>query len=212
MVFDGTLLTTGTTADKSLYVEFVGDNSLMNGADVTATFAYQTASALDADYVITAWADADLATGSHTVNTDYGFVNPFESDDTKKVSYGFDRKANAVVLSVGKNDTCEAAVFGQELANTIRTILQKNGTATKIYFVYESAHPYKDVIVSTFESLGGSASGLHTLELTGADQGAYAAQLSELIRTTVNATTAPVGASGIGTVVPWTNGVLVDPE
>ena len=208
VLFAGNVLTTGTTADKALYVEFVGDGSLMNGADVTATFAYQTASALDADYMLSAWADASIATGSHTVKAEYGYVDPFASSD--KVSYDFDRKANAVVLSVGGNDTCEAATFEQELASTFRTILQNNGSATKIYLVYESTHAYKSEILSACESFGGSNVGVYTLELTGADQSAYAAQLTELIRNTVNST--PAGLSGTGTIVPWENGVMTDPQ
>ena len=211
-VFDGTILETASSADKALYVEFVGDNTLMGGSDVSASYPYLVAEKLNSDYMITTWSEADVATGDHTVETEYGYLNPYEAEDANKIAYNFARQANAVVLSVGKNDTCDAATFEAAYVSLIKTILQKNGGNTKFYCVYDAAHPYGTNIEVACASLGGADSGLHAVNLTGADEAARAEQLATLIQSTVNLPSAPIGASGIGTVVDWKDGVEVDPQ
>lgn len=211
-VFDGTISDSLPEQVQTRYIEFVGDESLTVGADVTLGYAYRTAQQLNAAYMITAWNGADVATGEHTVKTQYPYVNPYETDGAKQKPYDFAKQADAVVLSVGKNDTCDASVFEAAYIETIRDLLKKNGTDTKVYCVFDASNPYGENIRRACAALGGEDSGIYALLWDSTEEASRAEQLSALIERTIAAATAPVGSSGIGTIVDWSDGQPSSPK
>ena len=198
-VFDGRFLDSVPTQNKEHLIEFFGDNSLMN-AELCEAFPFLTAQTVNADFMINAWNGATLA----TAGDDYINIAPFDS--TSKQSYGFERKANAVVVSIGKNDTMEASAFESAYMALIKNIILNNGEGTKVYCVYDDSHSYKNAIESACEELGGNVAGVFAVKLTGADEASKATQLSALIADTIDDETVPLGKSGVGTIVSWTDG------
>ena len=205
VVFDGMLMDTITSTPKEKYVEFIGDGSLMNGSDVAEMFPYMTAETLGADYQIFAWKTAKAETAA----VDYGYTSPW--DTANRQAYTKTRDANAIVLSIGANDTISPDDFANVYSSLIRTLSKKNGSKVKIYCVYDGEHPYKNKISEVCANLGGEAAGVFALDLSGKSEAERAAALSALISSTIDHETVPMGSSGVGTVVSFANGKSVEP-
>lgn len=198
-VFDGRFLDSVPTQNKEHLIEFFGDNSLMN-VELCEAFPYLTAQTVNADFMVNAWSGAALSTASE----DYLNIVPF--DAASKQSYGFERKADAVVVSIGKNDTMSVAEFEAAYMALIKTIILNNGEGTKVYCVYDDSHGYKTAIENACAELGGNVAGVFAVKLTGTDEASNATQLSTLIADTIDDETIPLGKSGVGTIVSWNDG------
>ena len=222
IIFAGTIKTDATPADNALYVEFIGDQLAsgkgLNGAegyDASLGFAYKTAEALKADYSITAMNGLGLLTEETYFDSVYSKSSP-KHDNT--ANYAFTRKADAVVVAFGLNDTLaevDANEFTAEYLEMLFTIRANNGENCKIYCLYADAG-MGDQIAAACVAFGGEAAGVYTVEATGvstetlptAEQhAAIATAIAEKINATKDsAITVKPSNSGTGEVFDWEDG------
>ena len=217
VVFDGALLE-NTPADRDYYVEFIGDESMLDVKDTeekaaklgeednTAMLPYLAAMALNADYSILARKGTGLVAGSRNATSDYLYTSK-SVDETEL--YDFARKPDAIVVNLGGADeTTDTDAFLSAYMDMIFTLREKNGDGCKIYCVYTADNAFRDVIVNVCDSLGGDAAGLYAVELSGETQQAMADTLVAKINETKDAAiTERPKRAGHGTVVDWSEGV-----
>ena len=205
------------TPDKSMLIEYVGDSITVgkgvfsNGGTYTsddpahaATYAYSylSAQALDADWRITARGGCGYLrtteTGGScpkTMSQMYDYVNPFAADGDL-IPYGFERKADLVVLALGTNDTASGDTFKQAVRDMIAQIRSKNGNVPIVlqYNMMISAHADELVAVAaeydnvyslkvTRNNGGGSSSATGTKHPSDAGQAVVAQELVAFLNT-----------------------------
>ncbi|MBQ7566705.1 MAG: hypothetical protein IJT18_06260 [Oscillospiraceae bacterium] len=140
-------------ANKSLLIEYVGDSITAGKYTLpdlgepgqhaaTLSYAYLTSQALDADWVVTARGGIGLCRtttnggGScpKTMAQCYDYVNPFAAD-ANLIEYGFERKADVVIMALGTNDST-SKIPEDEFLEATRTIIDmiraRNGSDVKI--------------------------------------------------------------------------------
>ncbi|MBE6546252.1 MAG: hypothetical protein E7668_02275 [Ruminococcaceae bacterium] len=212
VMFDGDLAQTAP-ADKRMYIEFVGD-AAMGGTDVTETYPYLLAEAMDADYAITARDGFCFTSGDGLYNVGdwYGYASKGR-DDT--VTYKFPRTADAVVVDLGTTDAenqTSAERFGEEYAELLITIREKNPDC-KIYCVYGSqTDTFNTQILTACQVLGGEEAGIYTLELTSTEHEANATAIKAKLAATADSPVGEIKRGGVGTVVDWSQGILQPKE
>ena len=183
VTFAGTIIDDGVK-DNDLYIEFVGD-SISCGWGVIGpndgTFAAQdgelayplmTAKALGADYSILGLSGQGLM--CYTQQIDEGYLLSSMLRD-RTVQYGFERKADVVVINVGTNDYgyrnqaqlgITESAFRSEYKSFIETVKSKNGADCKIVCVYNVMNDtFQNEIMGAVSELGGEESGIYTLRL-----------------------------------------------
>lgn len=126
ITFNGNKKTLKAPADKELYIEFVGDSitagkytEMQYGEGdaihkATNSYAYLTATNLDADYSMVARGGCGyfrVSTCPKTMNMLYTYYNGFKSEPKE---YMATRKADIVVLALGTNDSAKNVVESYE--------------------------------------------------------------------------------------------------
>ena len=161
IAFDGAAESFCATAEKDLFIEFVGD-SITAGKytetqyeiteeaihKATNSYAYQLAELMDADFSIVARGGCGffrVSTCPKTMNQLYPYVNGFAKEPVKYVP---ERKADVVILALGTNDSADNvtesynkgtvpfATFEEALTDQIRLIREMHGNDVKIVLMY----------------------------------------------------------------------------
>ncbi len=217
-VVPGTHVT--TLAEKDLYIEFVGDEITLgkgldgtaDGYDATLGFAYKTATALNAEYSITALPGQGVTAGDYSFDMSYLLTSPKHHSDA---IYDFAKQADIVVVALGTQDAIagDTGRFQQKYYELIYSIRQKNGEDCKIYCVYSGDEGVSADIQAACESIGGEAAGFYAVEWTGItgtsyptaqQQANFATALTAKINETKdNEITAQPNMEGIGVVFKW---------
>ena len=181
MTLNGRIVEEKKPADKRLYVEFIGDSitcgwgtvekpdktydGTSESQDATLAFAYRTAAALDADYAMTALSGQGIIYG-RPIPQSSRYASYARSTDKE---YGFPRRADLVVMTVGTNDKAHAnsdnitpeafrAVF-VEFAQYIRKM---NGDC-RILAAYNLMGNFISEVEAAIEELGGAEKGFYTI-------------------------------------------------
>lgn len=186
VTFAGRILTDTDTADKELYVEFVGDSTAcgwgtvgeQGGAytdqDGSLAYPYLLAEALDADYSITALSDQGLLCGDPGVSSGYLYASPMKDSANE---YDFERKADIVVINIGTSDYSKnvgEAEFKAAYLSFLRTVREKNGDGCKILCLYNAVNDtYANAILAAVETFGGAQMGAFAYKLDRAENNAY---------------------------------------
>ena len=191
------------TADKDLYIEFVGDSitcgwgtigghtGAYTDQDGTYAYSYLLAKELNADYSMTALSGQGLLCGDPGVTNGYLYADPIGNSETQ---YDFARKADIVVINIGTNDFSKnvgEAEFKAAYLAFLRTVREKNGEDCKILCLYNTMNDtYASAILAAVEEFGGVMEGVTTYKLNRAhgnhhpnieEQAAYAAVLKDII-------------------------------
>ena len=202
-----------------MLIEYVGDSITVgkgvfsNGGTyasddpahaATYAYSYLSAQALNADWRITARGGCGYLrtteTGGScpkTMSQMYNYVNPFAADGDL-ISYGFERKADIVVLALGTNDTASGDTFKQAVRDMIAQIRSKNGNVPIVlqYNMMISAHAQELVDVAaeydnvyslkvTRNNGGGSSSATGTKHPSDAGQAVVAQELVAFLNTII---------------------------
>lgn len=175
VTFCGTILADRTPADKALHIEYVGDSiscgwgvignhsGAYTDQDGTMAYPYMIADALDADYTITALSGHGLICGNPDLTNGYLYSSPWR-DSTEAGRYGFERKADLVIINIGTNDVAYnvgESNFRTAYLNFLNTVREKNPDC-KIVCVYNMMNDtYASAILEAVESFGGEANGVY---------------------------------------------------
>ncbi|MBQ7384391.1 MAG: hypothetical protein IJV72_06335, partial [Clostridia bacterium] len=172
-------------ADKDLYIEFVGDSiscgwgvvgnhdGTYAAQDGTYAYPYLLSQRLNADYAVTALSGQGVifhGTGFPNMTSGYLMSSPLRN---ATAMYGFERKADIVVVNMGTNDYIKrgtnginAETFADAYKAMLETIREKNGEDCKIVCVYNTMNDtFAEQIVSVCRELGGIAEGFYTFKL-----------------------------------------------
>ncbi len=188
MTFYGSLLADKAPQDNELYIEFVGDSiscgwgvigdhaGAYTDQDGAQAYPYLVAEALEADYAVTALSGQGLLMGNPGMTKGYLYGSPLRDSETE---YGFERKADIVVINIGTNDYgyreqygIDEAAFKEAYLDFLKTVYRKNGANCKIYCLYNSMNDtFAQAILEACEEVGGEAAGVYTLELERAASG-----------------------------------------
>ena len=221
------------TADKELYVEFVGDGittgkGLMEGAeDATKAYAYLAAEKLGADYAITALDGYGLVYDeARDMAAAYLQTSPRAA-----AKYKFEREADVVVLNIGTVDYADdalseddyAANFQAAYLELLNTVRASNNKQTKIICLYNACNDtYSAAILAAAQAFGGEAKGVYTVKLdatkataeegiaypTAEEQAAYAEAVVAKINAVKDVKIQYPIVSGDGVVKDWADGVV----
>ncbi len=175
--------------NKDFYIEFVGDSiiaglgNLSKGGsnaplyqDATRGFAYLTAKNLSADWSVIARSGITATKGigwSGADSTSMQDVYPFtEYYSDRLQEYGFERRPDVIVVSLGTNDLwtykkCGAKIEDVEkgFEKMLLMLRQKNPDSKIIWLYGMMTDAANSLIQKTVKNSGGSASGLYALEL-----------------------------------------------
>ena len=114
--------------------------------------------------------------GNPGMTKGYLYGSPLRDSETE---YGFERKADIVVINIGTNDYgyreqygIDEAAFKEAYLDFLKTVYRKNGANCKIYCLYNSMNDtFAQAILEACEEVGGEAAGVYTLELERAASG-----------------------------------------
>ena len=176
-------------ADRELLIEFVGDSITCGYANLgtnktddvvsaettegTASYAYLTAQALEADHSMISISGIGIYKGSVTYPmTDvYPYIS-YRRTHTEK-DYEPTRRADVVVVNLGTNDESRIGsnqvAFREHLETLITLIREANGEDTPIVFCYNSMKQGKiapNLIQGVIDSKGGAEANLYSLVMT----------------------------------------------
>lgn len=176
------------TADKDVFLEFVGDgylvglgnsgnsqnsssSKILDETNFTRSLPYLTAQALDADYSVVAHSGVGIVTkvGGYDIEGLYGNQYAYRELET---FYYPDRTPNAIILHVGMDDTYDAEaglpagefiVRGEQLIQNIRQIY---GSNVPIIWLYNTIYLYQRSaeIQAIAERMGGAENGVYALQ------------------------------------------------
>ena len=206
--------TVGETApaDNQLFIEFVGDsiscgwgvvggyNGAYTDQDATLAYPYLIASSMKADYSVVAVSGQGIIKGNPGIAGGYRYASPYRS---AKVEYGFERKANVVVINADTNDAYDnypTETYIEALKNFIKYVREKNGENTHIVLVCNMMKiNYADAIGNLVKTLGGAeskyyyykaktAEGVHTSHPTAEENVTYASEIGGLIKSILDGT------------------------
>ncbi len=211
VTLDGTVGETAP-ANKELFIEFVGDSiscgwgvvGSYDGAytaqDATLAYPYMVAEKLGADYSVVALSGQGIIKGNPGIANGYKFASPFRS---KNAEYGFDRKADVVVINADTNDAYDRypeEMYKTALSEFISYVREKNGEETHILLVCNVMKDnYVNTIKGLVDELGGAesgyyyykaprAAGVHTSHPTAEENVIYAAAIGDMIEKILNGT------------------------
>ena len=159
---------------KELFIEYVGDsifcgwgvvrtlagtyNGTYQSQDGTLAVPYLISNRFDADYSVVAVSGQGAVYGDPNIENAYKYAS-YARDKT--VEYGFERKADVVVVNVGTNDAASAgAVSADSFAASYKRMLQyiraKNGDDCVIIAVYNMMNDgYGTYVENVINELGG---------------------------------------------------------
>lgn len=184
----GTLKETAP-ADNDLYIEFIGDSiscgwgvvgdhdGTYAAQDGTYAYPYLLSEELNADYSVTALSGQGLiyhGTGMPNMLNGYLLASPLRN---VTAMYGFERKADVVVVNIGTNDYSHrseitAEEFAEAYKQLLETIREKNGADCKIVCLYDTMNDtFAESIISVCYKLGGNESGIYTFQMDRAASG-----------------------------------------
>ena len=178
-------------ADEELYIEFIGDSiscgwgvvgehgGAYTDQDGTYAYPYQLAQKLGADYAITALSGQGVmyhGIGIPNMLEGYLMSSPLRDSN---VMYGFERKADVVVVNMGTNDYSKrgndginAESFKSAYKQLLQSIRKNNGETCKIVCLYNTMNDtFADSIIAACYELGGNAAGVYTFEMERAASG-----------------------------------------
>ena len=190
MTYYGTLSETAP-ADKELYIEFIGDSiscgwgvvgahdGTYAAQDGTYAYPYLLSNRLNADYAVTALSGQGVlfhGTGMPNMLNGYLLASPLRNS---AALYGFERKADIVVVNIGTNDYSHrgsngitAESFADAYKEMLETIREKNGADCRIVCLYNTMNDtFADGIVAACHELGGMSAGFYTYEMDRAASG-----------------------------------------
>ncbi len=192
-------------ADKDLLIEFVGDSiscgwgvvGNYDGAytdqDAALAYPYLISTALGADYSVVALSGQGVIKGNPGIGNGYKFASPFRS---KSVEYGFERKADVIVINADTNDAYDKYTDEQyktALDNLVKYVREKNGADAHIILACNMMQcTYSELIRLYVKELGGAennyyyykantAAGVHSAHPTAEEQAIYATELGGMI-------------------------------
>lgn len=190
MSYYGTLVETAP-ADNDLYIEFIGDSiscgwgvigahdGSYSAQDGSLAYPYMLAQKLNADYAVTALSGQGVIYHGTTIPnmTDGYLLSSPLRDGTQ--AYGFERKANMVVINMGTNDfskknsdTITEETFAEAYKALINTIREKNGADCKIVCLYNTMNDtFSSSILTVCRELGGQNAGIYTFKMNKAASG-----------------------------------------
>ena len=167
--------------DNGLYLEFVGDsiccgwgvlpdaNGEYKGTydcqDGSLAYPYLISSALGADYSITALSGQGLLCGNPGMTLGYRYACYGKDKDT---AYGFERKADAVIINIGTNDYSQrdklgidANDFYDSYSSFIKYVREVNGASCKVILVYNMMNDtFVAAVSAAAKDAGGEAAGI----------------------------------------------------
>ncbi|MBO5938849.1 MAG: hypothetical protein J6Q82_05050 [Clostridia bacterium] len=168
------------TADKELYIEFLGDSISCGwgvvgshdggyaSQDGTLAYPYLVADALNADYSIMGLSGRGVIYGTDlNFDKDYLKASPSRSE----TEYGFARQADIVVINLGTNDRgnhADSAEFEAGYLRLLERVFAKNGDDCIVYCLWGAMNDaYSTQIQNAIASYQASHSTakIYTLEL-----------------------------------------------
>ena len=172
--------TISATPDNDLYIEFLGDSISCGwgvvgshdggyaSQDGTLAYPYLVAQALGADYSILGLSGRGVVYG-----TDYNFdKNYLQASPARSTSaYGFERKADIVVINLGTNERgnhADTAEFEAGYVRLLENVFAKNGSDCIVYCLWGAMNDtYNTQIQSAIATYQASHAGaqIHTLTL-----------------------------------------------
>lgn len=173
--------TISATPDQELYIEFLGDSISCGwgvvgdhdggykSQDGTLAYPYLVAQALNADYSILGLSGRGVVYGTD-YNFDKNYLNASPARST--AAYGFERKADIVVINLGTNDRgnhADTAEFEAGYVRLLENVFAKNGSDCIVYCLWGAMNDaYNTQIQSAIATYRASHAGaqIHTLELT----------------------------------------------
>ena len=180
--FENGTPTAQAPADKELFIEYIGDsifcgwgvvqtpwgayNGTYQSQDGTLAVPYLVSSKLNADYSVIAVSGQGVVYGDPNIENAYKYAS-YQRDKT--VEYGFERKADVVVVNVGTNDVASGgAVTADAFATAYKRMLEyvraKNGDDCIIVAVYNMMNGgYGTRVEETIEQLGGNANNYYVI-------------------------------------------------
>jgi lysophospholipase L1-like esterase len=206
MTLTGSVAETAPKAQE-LYVEYIGD-SMFCGWGVVGSYdgkytsqdgalaiPYLVSEKLGADFSVVAVSGQGAVFGSPNVENAYRYASYQRGMSSE---FGFERKADAVVINLGTNDysnptDAPADAFAAAYERILRYARQKHGEDCKIIAVYNVMNDtYSQQILKVLQALGGEEQGfyavkldrtarVHTSHPTAEENAAYTEVLSELI-------------------------------
>ena len=170
-------------ADNDLYIEYIGDsifcgwgvvktawgayNGTYQSQDGTLAIPYLVSGELDADYSVVAVSGQGVVYGKPNIENAYKYAS-YDRDCT--VEYGFERKADVVVVNVGTNDyshrdSVSAEQFSEAYTRMLRYVREKNGEDCIILVTYNMMNDcYGSEIVEVISSLGGAENNYYVVK------------------------------------------------
>ena len=143
--------------------------------------------------ILTALSGQGLLCGEPGVTNGYLYADPIGNSETL---YGFERKADIVVINIGTNDYAQRVGeenFKAAYLNILRTVREKNGDGCKILCLYNAMNDtYAAAILEAVEEFGGVLEGVSVYKLEQSNGGghpnidehkAYSETLKEVIKT-----------------------------
>lgn len=190
MTYYGTVSETAP-AKNDMYIEFIGDSiccgygvigSDTNDGTYTAqdgsfAYPYLVARGLRADYSVTALSGQGIVSGG-VCNMTKGYLlsSPLRDGEEK---YGFERKADVVVINMGTNDYRNADKYNLDVESfrvayeaMLKTIKEKNGDECKIVCLYNTMNDtFASSILAACANRGGEKAGIFSYQMTKAAKG-----------------------------------------
>ncbi len=221
--YQGEILVDDAPADKDVYIEFLGDSiscgwGLVGPKDYTYTaqdgalaYPYLLSQRLNADYSILGLSGQGVIFHSDpNPNMTEAYTKSSPMRDGTAV-YGFERKADVVVVNLGTNDFTyrESAgitedAFAEAYKNLLMSILEKNGEDCKIVCLYNTMNDtFGDVIPNVCNELNETYAGIYSFKMDRTSMGgtgghptveenvAYTDALEEFLRAVINAEETP---------------------
>ena len=167
--------------DNGLYLEFVGDSiccgwgvlpdaqgeykGTYDCQDGSLAYPYLISNDLGADYSITALSGQGLLCGNPGMTLGYKYACYGKNPDT---TYGFERKANAVIINIGTNDYSQQEKLGIDSDDFLRSysslisyIREVNGSDCKIILVYNVMNDtFSNAVRQAAKDAGGESAGV----------------------------------------------------
>ena len=176
LTINGKLIETAP-AQKEHYIEFIGDSITCGhgvvgpdgsaaSMDGTATFAFNAAEKLGADFSMICVDGIGVVKGyqPEIIGDVYEYTCKYRSSKTK---YDFARKPDVVVINLGTNDATFASnsnTFKQKVTDLINTVRDKNGNLPVLWVYNSMRADYREHAKAAIDALGGESAGLYMVE------------------------------------------------
>lgn len=172
--FENGTPSTTAPADKEMFIEYIGDsifcgwgvvqtpwgayNGTYQSQDGTLAIPYLVSNEFNADYSVVAVSGQGVVRGDPNIENAYKYAS---YDRDKTTEYGFERKADVVVVNVGTNDYAKKdSISADEFATAYKRMLEyvraKNGDDCIILVTYNMMNDgYGSRVEEVISQLGG---------------------------------------------------------